>query len=146
MGWDVCHISQRWSRGNDEECKLFHDFSYTFPKRQVSQTTYLSSRVSLIWAWKCHTCIWMHTKWLIWWHSKMIPSGLKQDMFGQSPHHAYHCNLFGSLLLQLNPNCIYVGLLCSHRTHTLHAEFDVGVSHPGRCVLFGYFSFCTHFL
>ena len=48
--------------------------SYIFSKRQVSQTPYLYNESPwfehqnfLLW-------IWTHTKWLTWWHPKVIPS------------------------------------------------------------------------
>ena len=77
---EICAIFfQIWSRGNEEECKLFRNFfslliiSYIFPKRQVSQTLDLYSRTSLIRASNILLRIQMHTQRLTQWHTKVIP-------------------------------------------------------------------------
>ena len=43
----------------------------------------------------------MHTKRLTQWHPKVISSGAKQDLYGQSLYLAYCCIIFGPSLLQL---------------------------------------------
>ena len=42
----------------------------------------------------------MHIKWSTQWHAKVIPSGVKQDLYAQSLHPAYDYVLFESSLLQ----------------------------------------------
>ena len=74
--------------------------------------------------------------------------GPTQESFyleSSAPGVVIRCFSFFSYLACINPNCIEVGLLCFHCTCRLHAKFDACVSHPGRRVLFGYFSLCTHF-
>ena len=131
---------KRWSRGNEEECKLFHGFIlcnylvtffslffFLSPKRRVSQTPYLYSRVSLIRASKSFTLIRMCTKRLTQWHLKVIASGVKHHLSSQPLHPTYHCIFLGPSFLplaNLGPHKNHLPLVeCTRSGHSLFSVF-----------------------
>jgi hypothetical protein len=107
--WNLCNIFfWIWSRRNDEECKLFHDFipcnwSVLFFKEASKSKPYLFSKVSFIGVPKYHTLHTnAHTHAQLNGIPKVIPSGVKHDQASQTMHPTYHYTPFQASTFTIN--------------------------------------------